>query len=101
MNLPTQAFKSVLTGEIQGGTTRKQLPNIVGGWVNIKAQSGNATNVYLGASNVTVPDGTTDTTSGFTLDAGEETGWLPLTNLNMFWMITDANGDDVTYIILR
>lgn len=96
-----QAFQTILTGEIQGGTTAAQLPDVPCSMVNIKAETGNATNVYLGVEGVTVPNGETDTTSGFVLDAGQETGWLPIDNLNKLWMITDANGDDIVYMALR
>lgn len=96
-----QAFETILTGEVQGGTTKAQLPDIPCSLVNIKAQTGNATNVYLGGENVEVPDGTTDAVSGFVLDAGQETGWMALGNLNQLWMITDVNGDDIVYMILR
>ena len=91
----------VVSGEIQGGTTAAQLPNVPCVKVLFKAQSGNSTNVYLGGANVTIPDGVTDETSGLTLDAGEETGWIQIDNLNRFWMITDANGDDLSYIALK
>lgn len=95
------AYTTIVTGEVQGGTTSKQLPDIPCSLVNIKAQSGNATNVYIGPSTVVAPDGTTDQISGFELDAGQETGWMAIGNLNQLWMVTDANGDDITYIILR
>lgn len=93
-------YTVVKCGEVQGGTTAAQMPDVPCSRVNIKALTGNSTNVYLGTVGVTVPDGVTDTTSGFTLDAGQETGWLDISNLNMLYMITDANGDDVSYIAL-
>ena len=91
----------VISGEIQGGTTAAQFPDIPCVKVNIKALVDNATNVYIGGEGVTVPNGSTDQTSGFTLDAGQETGWIEIDNLNRFWMITDVNGDDVTYLVLK
>ena len=97
----TQNLNTILSGEVQGGTTAAQLPNIPCAMVNIKAPSSNATNVYIGASGVTKPNGQTDATTGFELDAGQETGWLPVENLNKFWMITDVNGDDIVYLALR
>jgi len=97
----TQAFETIVTGEVQGGTTRARLPNIPCSLVNIKAQTGNATNVYLGGALVEVPDGTTDEVSGFVLDAGQETGWIAIGNLNQLWMISDVNGYDIVYMALR
>jgi hypothetical protein len=98
---PYIALTTVISGEVQGGTTKAQLPNVPCTMVNIRALSSNATSVYLGGENVKVPDGTTDQVSGFELDAGQETGWLPISNLNQLWMITDANGDDICYLAFR
>ena len=98
---PAQAFTIVTSGEVQGGTTALQLPDIPCAWVNIKALTDNATNVYLGGADVTVPGALTNATSGFVLDAGQETGWMPIDNLNHFWRICDVNGDDLVYMVLR
>lgn len=93
-----KAYKTVTTGERQGSATVVQLPTVACSMVNIKAVNSNAGNVYIGVSGATKPDGTTDTTTGFELDAGEETGWLPVANLNTLYMICDNAGDDITYI---
>lgn len=95
-----QSLQTVKSGEHQGGTTKKQLPDVPCILLNIKARSDNNTNVYIGGEDVTVPNGQTDVTTGFELDAGQETGWMPVDNLNRFWMVTDVNGDDITYSIL-
>jgi hypothetical protein len=47
---------------------------------------------------VTVPNGTTDATTGFELDAGDDTGFLYASNLNEFYRISDNAGDDLTYL---
>lgn len=95
------AFSTVISGEVQGGTTAFQLPDIACAMVKIKARSDNSGSVYLGGSGVTIPNGATDETTGFELDAGDETGWLPLDNLNKLHAICDNNGDDITYLVLR
>lgn len=92
---------AVVSGELQGGTTVIQLPDISCVRVKFRALASNAGNVYIGGSGVTVPDGATDTTSGFELDAGQDTGWIDIDNLNRFYMITDNNGDDLSYLILK
>ena len=69
--------------------------------VKIKARSDNSGSVFLGGSTVTVPDNVTDITTGLELDAGDETGWMPVDNLNKFWAVCNNNGDDLTYLILR
>lgn len=95
------AYSTVATGELQGSATALQLPDIACKLVKIKARNDNTGNVYLGGAGVTKPDGTTDTTTGIELDAGEETGWLPIDNLNRLYRICDNAGDDLTYLVLR
>jgi len=94
------AYSTVACGELQGSATALQMPSVACKLVKFKARNDNAGNVYIGTSGVTKPDGTTDTTTGFELDAGEETGWLPASNLNIFYRICDNAGDDLTYIVL-
>lgn len=88
-------------GEVSGSATAKQLPTVTGGLCLVKAENGNAGDVYVGISGVTVADGTTDTTSGIELSASETTGWMPCTNLNNFYIITDNAGDDITYMVIK
>lgn len=91
-----------VSGELQGSASAAQLPDIVGGLVWFKALADNAGNVYLGfSSSVTVANGTTDTTSGIQLDAGDMIGPMTLSNLNKMYRICDNAGDDLTYIVLR
>lgn len=94
-------FNTVVSGELAGSATALQMPNIECKMVKFKAQQGNAGFVYIGGAGVTKIDGTTDTTTGFELDASEETDWFPVTNLNIFYRICDNAGDDLTYIILK
>ena len=94
-------LETVISGEIQGGETRKQLPDIPVSMVKIKALSDNAGSVYIGGSEVTVPNGVTDENAGYELDANDVLDWIPITNLNQLWMITDNNGDDIVYIAFR
>jgi hypothetical protein len=91
-------FKIGGHGERAGSATAVQLPNVPCRYVNIKADNDNAGTVYLGASaSVTAKAGTTTTTAGFPLAASEETGWLPVSNLNEIYMICANAGDDVMY----
>ena len=50
---------------------------------------------------MTVPDGTTDTTSGFELVAGDALPLLPVANMNVLWRICDNAGDDLLYMVFR
>lgn len=88
------------SGELQGSTSALQLPNIPCKLVKFKARDDNAGNVYIGISGVTKPDGTTDTTTGFQLDAGDDSGWIPVDNLNRLYRICDNAGDDLTYLVM-
>ncbi|MCR4324174.1 MAG: hypothetical protein NUV69_00595 [Candidatus Curtissbacteria bacterium] len=93
-------YTSVISGEIQGGTTAAQMPDIACSKVKFRALASNSGNVYLGGAGVTVPGTETNTTAGFELDAGQDTDWIEIPNLNLLYMITDNNGDDVSYIAL-
>ncbi len=91
-------FRGVICGELQGSTDALQLPNIACDWVVLKACSDNAGSVFIGKAGVTKADGTTDTTTGFELAAGESTPVLELDNLNRLYRICANAGDDLTYI---
>ena len=95
-----EVFPNILCGELQGSATALQMPDVPCRMVKFKALEDNASGVYVGKVGVTVADGTTDTTTGFELEAGEDTGWLLTDNLNRFYRICDASGDDLTYIAL-
>lgn len=88
------------TGELAGSTGGAQMPTLTCRLVKFKAAYDNAGRVYIGGSAVTVADGSTDTTTGLQLSAGEESGWLPVANVNVFYRRTDNAGDDLTYIAL-
>lgn len=90
----------VKAGEIQGSATAVQLPDIPCSQVAFSAVSDNAGSVFLGGAGVTVPDGTTDTTSGLELEAGDMTQFINMPNLNLFYRICDNAGDDLTYLAL-
>lgn len=93
-------LSTVAVGERQGSATAVQMPTVSAKFVRVKAVVSNAGNVYLGGSGVTKPDGTTDTTTGLELAPGDDSGWLPASNLNVFYIICDNATDDVTYMVL-
>ena len=94
----TDTLRFNSTGEIQGSATAAVLPTLKGlKYVVLRALSSNAGNVYLGASTVTVPDGTTDVTTGFELAAGDSEGFY-IGNLAELYRICDNAGDDLVYI---
>lgn len=91
----------IAVGEVAGATDATQCPTVTANMVMFKAVKGNAGNVYIGVSGVTVVDGSTDTTSGWELGAGESTPWIPASNLNLFYYICDNAGDDFVYMVLQ
>ena len=87
-------------GEFSGSSTATTLPAIACKLVKIKALGDNVGNVYVGNASVTVANGTTDVTTGLQLAAGDETPWLPVSNLSQLSRVTDNAGDDLVYITL-
>ena len=90
--------ETVKCGEIAGAGSATQMPDIAVKLVRFTAVSGNAGSVYIGGVGVTIPDGSTDTTSGLELEPGDATGWMPVPNLNILYYICDNAGDDITYL---
>ena len=93
-------FATVKTGELAGSATAVQMPDVTCYQVKFKALADNSGNVYIGGSGVTVPNGATDTTSGWELDAGQESEWLYVDNLNVFYRICNNAGDDLAYLLM-
>lgn len=95
-----KTYTAPVSGELAGATGATQMPNVACSYVRFKAQRGNAGSVYIGISGVTKADGTTDTTTGLQLNAGEDTGWIPVDNVNRFYRICDNAADALTYLVL-
>lgn len=85
-------------GELAGSATAVRMPDFPCKGVMFKAPSSNSGVVYIGLSaSVTVANGATDTTTGWPLAAGQETGYLPCENLNQFYRICSVAGDPLAY----
>lgn len=93
-------YGTIACGEVAGSAVAAQLPDVACNYARIKACLSNVGNVYVGGAGVTKPDGTTDTTTGLGLAPGEDTGWLPIANLNKLYVICDNATDDLTYLAL-
>lgn len=101
MAIGWEGMSVVETGEIAGNASATIMPTKACYLVNFKAQSDNAGKVYIGVtSGVTKAAGTEDTTTGWALGAGEETGFLPCGNLDNFYRICDNAGDDLVYVAI-
>lgn len=92
--------KSTVTkgGEILGNVLSQILPSISCRIVKFKALRSNAKPIYIGPSNLSVPNGTTNTTAGWPLYPGEETDWYFVDSLSRFEMIGENNTDSVVYV---
>lgn len=101
MGTTIKPLSTPLVGELSGETSITQMPDVPCTMVKFKAVGSNAGNVYIGNDDVTKPDATTDTTTGLELDAGEDTGWILIDNLNKFYRIADNAGDELTYLALK
>ena len=93
-------FGTIKCGELAGSATAVQMPDVTCYQVKFKAASDNSGNVYIGGAGVTVPNGATDATTGWELDAGQETEWLHVDNLNVFYRICNNAGDDLVYMAM-
>lgn len=88
-------------GEQAGSATAAQMAAQAGRFIYIRALPSNAGNVYVGnvGNTITAAAGTTDATSGYLLDAGDEIS-IPLkANVNEIWYICDNAGDDFSYMV--
>lgn len=97
----SQQTYALTSGEFAPGVAAAQFPSIAGKLVRLKARLANTGSVWVGdASDVTVGNGTTDVTSGFQLSPGDDSGWIPIANLNVLYGIGDGASDSVTYMVL-
>ena len=88
------------TGELEGVTSATQNPDVKCKLVKFIASLTNVGLVYIGGPGVTKGDGNTDTTSGFPLDAGYETPWIPVDNVDQIYRICDNTGDECFYMVV-
>ena len=93
-------YDKVISGEIQGSVSAAQMPDLTCRAVTFKAAAANVGNVYIGGAGATVPDGTTDATSGIELQPGDWLQFNPCSNISIFYYICDNAGDDLTYLAL-
>lgn len=100
MTLFETAFVVRQTGEVEGNAAATQMPSVSGRLAKIYNQPGAAGVVYIGKSGVTAPDATADSTSGIPVAAGEDTGWLPISNLNELYYICANAADDLVYVVV-
>lgn len=94
-------YGNVYMGEHAGSTSVVRLPSRTCKMVMFVAPNSNTGDVYIGGSGVTVAAGTTTTTAGYELQAGAQTPWIPVRNMNLFYMICDGAGDDLLWMAVE
>lgn len=103
MPSPTVNINTIKHGEVAVTNSAAALPSRDGAWVKLKALMSNVGKIYVGGSGVTVPDDSTDTTTGWELSPGEETDWLPCNEYSMdkiYAIAVEASGDSLVYLLL-
>lgn len=97
------AYSAPSNGYVSVGTSDVQMPSLACSYLQIKALKSNTGTIYVGtgsgvASTVT---GSTNTTTGLELAASETTGWMPVSNANLFYLIASAASQGVTYAVMH
>lgn len=93
-------YNQIASGEIAGSGTAAQMPALVCDAVRFTGASSNTGSVFIGAAGVTKPDGNTDTTTGIEVEPGDDTGWIPVGNMNVLYYICDNATDDLVFLAL-
>jgi len=87
-------------GERQGSLTAVQMATRECQGVRFRALLANTGNIYLGkSSSVTVPQGTTNSTTGIEVGPGEYSPHFACYNLDEFWVIFTVAADKLTYFL--
>lgn len=94
-------YTTVRTGELVAGLAVLRCPAIACDLVKFKAHPGNSGYIHLGWNiGVTITDGTADTTTGFILAAGDDSGWIPITDMSLLFYIGSAAAQKFTYLAI-
>lgn len=99
----TKPYTSVVSGELAVGTAAggTAAGSVACHLVRFRARYSNTGTIYMGGgTTITTPDGTTDTTSGWSMVAGDDTGWMPSDNVNRYYFLSSGTGNALTYVAL-
>ncbi len=96
-------YTAVATFEVSGNTTAEQFPAHPGAvFMVVSARSSNSGSFVVGTANtVTVPDGTSDSTSGLELAPGVTRIFPCNSNTNQYWHKEAAVTDDATVMVYK
>ena len=88
-------FPHFYAGNIPASAVRAQMPSIPCEMVRFKSDPDNDGQIYLGGDDVT-------TGIGWQLDAGDDTGWIPVHNLEeVYYICSDATQRLMYMIVYR
>ncbi len=88
---------SKVSGEINVTTGNQTLPAKEISRVWFRAPKDNGDPIYIGWNSATVPDGSTNETAGYELDAGQSLGPVNADNLSQFTVIGKDAEDSLLY----
>jgi hypothetical protein len=93
-------YDNLTSGEHIAGTAIAALGTVDASLVKFKSRHTNTGTIYIGGVGVTIPNGTADAMSGWPLTAGEESPWIPISNLSKFYSIASVAAQSVIYWVL-
>ena len=90
------------TGNRACTTTAEQLPAHACRMVKLVAASANAGKVYVGFANTVVgTQGADNEVTGIELSAGQDSGWIPVSDTSMIWVYGSAATQNVSFMWLK
>ena len=95
------SLSNIKNGELRGSSVAVNMPSRECKMVMFKAHATNKGNIYIGGDDtITAANNTTNETAGYRLDAGENTPWFTVANMDKLWRICDTADDNMTYVLL-
>lgn len=92
VNVENVYYDLVQSGEFVAGTVAAVMGTADARMAWIKAFKSNTGTIYVGGAGVTAQDGTADTTTGFSLGAGDVLGPVPVSNMSVLSAVGSAAG---------
>jgi hypothetical protein len=94
-------YNGVASGEIVVTEAAVVLPSIACRLVAFCGLKANTGLNYIGGKGVTAGAGTNTATAGIQIQAGVWTPWIPISNLNLLYLISgNSTTDSITYLAL-
>ena len=90
-------FDEFQNGVFAVGTAVVKLPNIKATMIRIKALSTNADSIYIADKSNSA---TLTTANGYELEPGDDTGWMPIANLDRIELISGTAAQSIRYICI-